>query len=69
VRPLFHNWSIGGSFSIDPEDQELLTLTSLQELWGICGRRIGLGDWRPGPSAGKRPGQYGRFEAKIERAA
>lgn len=66
VRPLFSNWSVSGSFEIEDEDANVLSLTALRDLFTACGRLVGLGDWRPG--APKRPGQYGRFGAKVERA-
>lgn len=66
VRPLFGNWSLSGSFEIEDEDATVLGLTALRDLFTACGRLVGLGDWRPG--APKRPGQYGRFTATVERA-
>jgi hypothetical protein len=66
VRPKFANWSLKGSFEIEPEDSTLLSLTSLNDLFTTCGRLAGLGDWRP--SAPKRPGQYGRFTSTVTRA-
>lgn len=66
VRPMFHGWSIAGSFDIEDEDANVLGLSTLRELFTVCGRMAGLGDWRP--AAPKRPGQYGRFSATVERA-
>lgn len=66
VRPIFSNWSLSGSFEIEPEDSTILSLSSLNDLFTTCGRLAGLGDWRP--SAPKRPGQYGRFTATVTRA-
>lgn len=64
VRPCFANWEISGVFGVAVEDQSLFPLSTLQDLWSTAGRLSGLGDWRP--SAPKRPGQYGRFEAVIK---
>lgn len=66
VRPMFRNWSIEGAFEVDDEDRHALNLSSLQSLWTSCGRRVGLGDWRP--KSPKKPGQYGRFTAEISKA-
>lgn len=66
VRPIFSNWFLSGGFEIEEEDATVLGLTPLRDLFTACGRLVGLGDWRP--SAPKRPGQYGRFTATVERA-
>jgi hypothetical protein len=66
VRPKFANWSLKGSFEVEPEDANILSLSSLNDLFTTCGRLAGLGDWRP--SAPKRPGQYGRFTSTVTRA-
>jgi hypothetical protein len=66
VRPAFAAWGIRGGFSIEKEDETILSLTALRDLFSVCGRLSGIGDWRPG--APKRPGQYGRFTATVERA-
>jgi hypothetical protein len=66
VRPMFSGWSVSGSFEIEDEDSNVLGLTPLRDLFSACGRLVGIGDWRPG--APKRPGQYGRFSALVERA-
>jgi len=65
VRPLFSGWTVAGAFEIEDEDANILGLTALRDLFTACGRLVGLGDWRPG--APKRPGQYGRFNATVER--
>jgi hypothetical protein len=65
VRPMFTGWSVAGTFSVEEEDANVLNLTSLRQLFDACGRLAGLGDWRP--SSPKRPGQYGRFSATVER--
>ena len=64
VRPIFDNWAVSGEFEVDDADSQILTLATLTDLWRICGRQIGLGDWRP---SSKKPGQYGRFLAMISR--
>lgn len=66
VRPMFTGWSLRGAIEIEDEDATVLSLSSLRELFAACGRLVGIGDWRPG--APKRPGQYGRFTATVERA-
>lgn len=66
VRPMFTNWSVAGGFDIDDEDENVLGLTPLRDLFAACGRLVGIGDWRP--SSPKKPGQYGRFTADVERA-
>lgn len=65
VRPMFGAWSLSGTFEIENDDANLLSLSSLRDLFTACGRLSGLGDWRPG--APKRPGQYGRFTATVDR--
>jgi hypothetical protein len=65
VRPLFTNWSVNGKIEIENDDVNVLGLTPLRDLFTACGRLVGIGDWRPG--APKKPGQYGRFTAEIER--
>jgi hypothetical protein len=65
VRPKFSNWSASGTFEIEDEDATVLSLSSLRDLFAAAGRLVGIGDWRPGSP--KRPGQYGRFSAVIER--
>lgn len=67
VRPKFGaGWELSGQFEIEEDDAGVLGLSSLRELFTVCGRMVGLGDWRP--SSPKRPGQYGRFTATVERA-
>lgn len=66
VRPLFGNWAFGGHFEIDEEDEQILKLDALRNLFNACGRLVGIGDWRP--SSPKKPGLYGRFAATVERA-
>lgn len=65
VRPMFSNWSISGGFAIEDDDANILSLSSLRDLFNASGRLAGLGDWRP--SSPKKPGQYGRFTAELSR--
>ncbi len=67
VRPQFTDWGLSGTFSIEQEDSTVLGITPLRDLFNACGRLVGLCDWRPGSP--KRPGQYGRFTATVERAS
>ena len=60
VRPKFDNWSTRGELTIIDEQITDKTLTSI---FDIGGRLKGLGDWRP--SAPKKPGPFGTFEAEI----
>lgn len=55
TRARFTEW--GAVFTLDT-DPELVDLAKLERWVDIGGRRIGLGDWRPGKSGG----EYGRFE-------
>lgn len=54
-RPLFKNWQV--EFSVDVYE-DLVDEAMLQQWLHTAGRRIGIGDWRPGKSGGV----YGRFE-------
>lgn len=60
VRPKFDVWSVKGSFTVV---EEALTVEKLTEIFGIGGRLIGLGDWRPGSQSS--PGPYGRFACEL----
>lgn len=62
VRPRFARWKVEGEF--DAADDGALSEGVLQQLFSLCGRRVGLGDWRP--SAPKKPGPYGMFMASVE---
>ncbi|MBA2741475.1 MAG: hypothetical protein H0U46_05635 [Actinobacteria bacterium] len=65
VRPMFSSWSIAGGFEIAADDANVLSKEPLRDLFSTCGRIIGLGDWRP--SSPKKPGQYGRFMAEVNK--
>jgi len=59
ARCWFQEWSI----DVDVEfEDELLNSDTLDHIFEMAGRRVGLGDWRP-----EKYGQYGTFNA--ERAA
>lgn len=66
VRPIFSGWSIVGRFEIEDDDRNVLSVSALRDLLLACGRLVGLGDWRPGSP--KKPGQYGRFTATVDKA-
>ena len=53
VRPLFAEWK--AVFTITYFD-DLISESDMKEILHICGRQIGIGDFRP---------KYGRFEAKF----
>lgn len=60
VRPLFRQWSLGGTFTVVDAQ---ITLEALTNIWGIAGPRVGLCDWRPGSP--KSPGPYGRYATEL----
>jgi hypothetical protein len=60
VRPMFDKWSC--RFDATVVDEQI-TETVLNDLFGIGGRYVGLGDWRPGSP--KSPGPFGQFTTKI----
>jgi hypothetical protein len=62
VRPVFHNWSASGTIQVF--DEGVFNKKQLDELFELCGLRVGLGDWRP--SAPKKPGPFGTFTTKIK---
>lgn len=62
VRPRFDRWTLAGEFSC--YDDGAMGTEVLQQLFALCGRRVGLCDWRP--SAPKKPGGYGTFTALVE---
>lgn len=61
VRPRFENWSVEFEMLVT---HELLTRSTLTELFGIAGRLGGLGDWRP--SSKDAPGSFGMFTATLK---
>ena len=56
TRPMVHDWSIDVECELD---HSILGVDQLEEILKICGKVVGLGDWRPGSP--KSPGFYGRF--------
>lgn len=60
VRPQFTGWQLKGSIAVW-DDQ--ITGHALSDIFEYSGQFKGIGDWRP--SAPKKPGPYGTFEARI----
>jgi len=60
IRPKFKSWSLSGELILSSME---FTEERLKMLFEIAGTAGGLGDWRP--SAPKKPGRYGMFEAKV----
>jgi len=60
VRPRFDRWAMSGAFSC--YDDGAMGPEVLQQLFSLCGRRVGLCDWRP---SAKKPGPYGTFVAEV----
>lgn len=56
MRPIFRNWK--ATFTIAIEDDAAVTPADVEKALAIAGRKIGLGDWRPGSPRG---GRHGRF--------
>lgn len=56
TRPIFRNWKI--EFTITIDDDASVNVEDVQRALDIGGRKVGLGDWRPGSPKG---GRYGRF--------
>lgn len=62
VRPRFDTWTAAGTLAV-ADDQ--ITDEVLSDILEMAGKYKGVGDWRP--SAPKKPGVYGRFEATVAR--
>lgn len=60
VRPRFDRWAISGTFLC--LDDGAMGAAVLQQLFTLCGRRVGLCDWRP---SSKKPGTRGTFTAEV----
>lgn len=60
VRPRFDVWSVSGSITVL---DETLNTATIETLFALAGRFVGLGDWRPGSPAS---GRFGMFETQIE---
>lgn len=56
MRPVFKDWR--ASFTIAVEDDATVTVADVEKAIVLAGRKIGLGDWRPGAPHG---GRHGRF--------
>ncbi len=54
TRPIFNRWQISPCISYLPSEVDK---QEVEEVFELCGRVIGLGDWRP---------RFGRFEAVTE---
>lgn len=52
-RPIFRDWSVIASGTIDPA---VLDIDQLQSIADLSGQLVGLGDWRP---------RFGRFTAAV----
>lgn len=63
VRPMFRDWVVKGSLTVS---EDALTATVIGQIFEICGRQTGLGDWRP--SSKESPGQHGTFRAVVRPA-
>ena len=61
VRPRFDRWAVDGEFSA--YDDGAMGPETLSQLFALCGRRVGLCDWRP--SSPKKPGGNGTFTAEV----
>ena len=62
VRPLFKQWEIKLSFTVDENECDA---TVVKELFTVAGKQVGIGDFRPA-----KKGPFGRFEVvdwKIEK--
>lgn len=60
VRAKFRDWSVRGTVVVlDP----VFTPDKMSELFDVCGKLVGLGDWRP--SSKKSPGPHGTFTATV----
>lgn len=60
VRPRFDKWAAAGEVTIM---DSAITEEKLREIFDVAGRRVGIGDWRPG--APQSPGSYGTFDAVL----
>lgn len=61
VRPRFEEWKVSGVITLS---SQTITEELLRSILEFAGRQSGLGDWRP---SSKKPGPFGRFEAKLKR--
>lgn len=63
VRPRFEQWQAAGELLVTDEQ---IRPATLQKIFELAGRKIGIGDWRP--SAPKSPGQFGMFAVTLKDA-
>lgn len=61
VRPRFDQWAAHGTITVL---DETLNLETIQNLFNVAGRFVGLCDWRPGSPAS---GRFGMFSNEIRR--
>jgi len=57
-RPIFNNWEMVFSFSVD---EDVITLSDIKTIIATMSSRIGLGVWTP---SHPKPGSFGRFLIK-----
>ncbi len=62
VRPRFTGWELKSEIHVLAKE---ITEKHLRQIFDIAGFYKGLCDWRPGSP--KKPGRFGRFEAKLEK--
>lgn len=60
VRPCFDEWKLKFTVTCSHEG---LNPEQFRAIWRLAGRRVGLGDWRPG---NRQPGRYGMFTCEIK---
>lgn len=60
VRPRFTDWELKGEIHVLAQE---ITEKHLRQIFDIAAFYKGLCDWRPGSP--KKPGRFGRFEAKL----
>jgi hypothetical protein len=56
TRPLFRNWKL--RFSVSIEDDATVNPSDVERALTEAGRKVGLGDWRPGSPRGGRMGRF-----------
>lgn len=63
VRPRFDKWECSGTITVT--DSDVVSEKTLKDILDICGREIGLCDWRPGSP--QSPGPYGKFKVEMSK--
>lgn len=56
TRPIFKNWEMEIPLELD---DSMLSVEQLKQIFTLCGKMIGMGDWRP--ASPQNPGIYGKF--------